>query len=290
MPTPPLQRHRKRPRVDALFAAPVLDESLRDLQDTVVALTAQLRTEHAARLAAEVRADKAEAARDEMHRRRQRLAAIGESTAEFAHQVRTPLASMLLHASRLEPQDERQAEVAGKIVAGIQELRRMIDDMLGFAAGVGCARQHVNVTELLHEVRDILLPQLGEGTQVAVSVTDPSLAVFANRDGVKGALMNLVCNADQASTGSIDILLHAHRFADTVHLCVTDDGPGIPDGIRARLFEPFFTTRSHGTGLGLAIVKAVAEAHGGSVDIRATGRGTSFSLQLSCEAAGSSGP
>lgn len=290
MATPPLHRHRRSERVGALLAAPVLDESIRDLQDTVVALTAQLRNEHAARLAAEVRADEAEAARDALRRRRQRLAAIGESTAEFAHQVRTPLASMLLHASRLEPQDERQAGVASKIVAGIQELRRMIDDMLGFAAGIGCARQHVNVTELLHEVREILLPQLGEGTQVSVSVTDPSLAVFANRDGVKGALMNLVCNADQASTGSIDILVHAHRFADAVHLCVTDDGPGIPEGVRGRLFEPFFTTRSRGTGLGLAIVKAVAEAHSGTVDVRTTGRGTSFTLQLPCEGAGGRQP
>lgn len=290
MGTSPLEGHRKRSRADALLAAPALDEPVRDLQDTIVALTAQLRSEHAARLAAEARADKAEATRVQQVKRRQRLATIGESTAAFAHQVRSPLAALLLHASRLEPRDERQAAVAGKIVSGIQELRRMVDDMLGFAAGVGCSRQHVSVADLLHEIRDVLAPQMRPGTRLAVSVTDPMLDAFINRDGVKGALMNLVCNADEASTGKIEILLHAHRFGDTIHLCVTDDGPGIPDGVRSRLFEPFFTTRSSGTGLGLAVVRAVAQAHGGTVKVQSTDRGTSFSLLLPCGAAESPDP
>ena len=216
----------------------------------------------------------------ELLQRNGRLSAMGASMAEFAHQVRTPLASTLLYAGQLDSADPRQARIAGKIVNGLRELRRMADDMLGFAAGTRCSRERVNVTVLLQELRDELAGQLADGSSLAVSVTDPDLEVTANHDSLKGAIANLVCNADEAASGNANILLHGHRFGDRVHLCVTDDGPGIADEIRARLFEPFFTTRSNGTGLGLAVVKAVARAHDGRVDFTTSELGTSFSVQL----------
>ena len=64
---------------------------------------------------------------------------------------------------------------------------------------------------------------------------------------------------------------------------MTDDGPGIGDDVKSRLFEPFFTTRPQGTGLGLAVVKAVVSAHGGDVAVHTSDSGTNFSLQLPAE-------
>ena len=219
----------------------------------------------------------------ELRQRNERLTAIGEMTAEFAHQVRTPLASAMLYAGQLSTDTPQQERVVGKILDGLNELKRMVSDMLGFAAGARRAHEQVNVTALLADVRDSIDGQLRVGTKVGVSVTDSDLCVAANRDALKGALLNLVTNADQAAEGPASILLHGHRFSDSVHLCVTDDGPGIDDDVRPRLFEPFFTTRPQGTGLGLAVVKAVVAAHGGEVAVHTSELGTNFSLQLPAE-------
>lgn len=281
MATPSIHRQVKRDSVDALLSAPhAFGESYSNLQDTVVALTTQLRNEHAARLAAALRADGLAAELRELQLRNDRLAAIGGSTAEFAHQVRTPLASALLYAGQLDTQTAKQARVADKIIKGLTELRRMADDMLGFAAGTRCARLPVNALELLQDVCDTVDGQLSVSTTLAVSVTDADLQVVINRDAIKGALLNLVSNADQAGVAECNILLHAHRFGDSVHLCVTDNGPGITEDVQARLFEPFFTTRSNGTGLGLAVVQAVAAAHDGEIELHTSDLGSSFTIRL----------
>lgn len=156
----------------------------------------------------------------------------------------------------------------------------MVNDMLGFAAGARCAQQRIGVRELLDDVYRSIKEQLGANTTLRVSVTDADLTVAANGDALKGALLNLVTNADQAGNGRAHILLHGHRFGDSIHLCVTDDGPGVADDIKAQLFEPFFTTRPQGTGLGLSVVQAVAAAHGGEVSLATSKLGSCFSLQL----------
>ena len=213
----------------------------------------------------------------------ERLTSIGKMTAEFSHQIRTPLAAALLYAGQLKAAVPDQARIAGKIVDSLHELKHMVDDMLGYAGGARRTHDMVNVESLLHEVRDAMRDQLKPGTRISVSVSAPNLEVAANRHAIKGALLNLVSNADQAGSVSTNILLHAHRYSNAVHVCVTDDGPGIPDEIKPRLFEPFFTTRPQGTGLGLAVVKAVADAHDGEVVLHTSELGSSFALQLPAE-------
>jgi len=216
----------------------------------------------------------------ELRQRDERLTTIGEMTAEFAHQVRTPLASTMLYAAQLDRSIPSRARVAEKITTGLHDLKRMVNDMLGFAAGARRPQQEVTVVGLLNDVSETLRGQLGGATGLRVSVTDGELRVAANEDAVKGALLNLVTNADQAGEGSVSILLHAHRFGDAIHLCVSDDGPGVPDDALPRLFEPFFTTRPQGTGLGLSVVRAVAAAHGGDVSVSTSSLGSTFTLIL----------
>jgi two-component system sensor histidine kinase FlrB len=221
----------------------------------------------------------------ELRQRNERLTEIGKMTAQFAHQVRTPLASAMLYAGQLDRSTPGNARVAEKITIGLLELKRMVNDMLGFAAGAQRAQQQVRVVDLLEDVRQTVDGQLGDGTTLRVSVTNKELEVAANRDALKGALLNLVTNADQAGKGKATILLHGHRFGDRVHLCVSDTGPGVSDDVRSKLFEPFFTTRPQGTGLGLSVVKAVASAHGGSVSVATSKQGTCFTIELPAEPA-----
>ena len=215
-----------------------------------------------------------------VRQRRERLSTIGEMTAKFAHQVRTPLASAMLYTAQLDTGSDRQRRAVSKIRARLQDLGRMVNDMLGFAAGTHKCDETVDVNELLADVRLTLEPQLEHGTELRFGVGDTSLRVAGNKDALKGALLNLVTNACQACGAGGIVTLWAHRDGDEIELAVEDNGPGIPEEALPRLFEPFFTTRPQGTGLGLAVVQAVAAAHEGEIRVTSTPSGSTFTLRI----------
>jgi signal transduction histidine kinase len=99
-------------------------------------------------------------------------------------------------------------------------------------------------------------------------------------DQVRRSLDNLVLNAIQNTPAGGSIILCATRAHDRILLRVSDTGPGVPEGIRERLFEPFVTGRADGTGLGLAIVREIARAHGGDARLLASSQGAVFELEL----------
>lgn len=232
----------------------------------------------------------------ELRQRQERLTAIGEMTAEFAHQVRTPLASAMLYAAQIDRTSEAQARVADKVVERLNDLGRMVNDMLGFAKGGHRAEEDVDVRDLFLDIRATLNPQLGERTTLELLIDGTSVdrgdanafVIAANSDALKGALINLIMNSSQAADGHGHIQLGAWRDDDWIFFTVTDDGPGIEADVMPHLFEPFFTTRPQGTGLGLAVVQDVARSHGGDVRAESLRRGARFTLRLPAADAGGS--
>jgi signal transduction histidine kinase len=125
--------------------------------------------------------------------------------------------------------------------------------------------------------------------------SEPSVpAVFADGDQVQQIVLNLVRNAIAAvpERGSVnvklarDTLVAAGRTAEAcVAICVSDTGEGMSDDVKAKVFDPFFTTRADGTGLGLPVVRSLVHAHRGTIDVdSAPGRGTSVTVRLPIEA------
>jgi two-component system sensor histidine kinase FlrB len=137
------------------------------------------------------------------------------------------------------------------------------------------------VSALIEQVAQCLEPRLDRRVRLTIRTLAPDLKLRGNTQAIAGALLNLANNAFDAVGDGLELLIEARRGVDCAELRVRDNGPGVPDELRSRIFEPFFTTRSRGTGLGLAVVKAVAEAHGGSVDLeRMAGSGASFVLRF----------
>jgi two-component system sensor histidine kinase FlrB len=211
--------------------------------------------------------------------RNERLSSIGEMTARLAHQLRTPVASALLYARQIKDETTNFSEPAGRICDRLNEVARMIDEMLCFAGGARGGSERITVGNLYRQILDISAEQVASGL-LQLALTKPDLVVAGNLVAIKGALLNLIENAAQACGATGRIELGAEALKDRICLTVSDNGHGIPAVIRDRLFEPFFTTRPQGTGLGLAVVKAVAGAHGGDVIVDSSSRGTTVALCL----------
>lgn len=244
-----------------------LSEAYQELQNQVAHLSAELAT-----------------ANGELARR-ERLSALGEMAAQLAHQLRTPLAAALLYVGHLARPGLAEADrlrFAEKTLSRLRYLERLVQDMLSFVRGQQGAPTAVAVRGLLEELEQVMEPQASlQGVALHIDEAAP-LMVSADRPAILGALINLVENALQASPPGSTIRLEAGSHGSPfAAFRVEDQGPGIADDIKARLFEPFFTTRGEGSGLGLAIVKQTAEAHGGWVEVEsAPGRGSRFTLFL----------
>ena len=217
--------------------------------------------------------------------RNERLAAMGEMAAQLAHQLRTPLAAALLYVGNLENPDIATAtrvQVAQKAVGRLKHLERLIQDTLLFARGEVLGRETFPVSDLLAEMGSTFEPLARERKIHFQIEREPGDgAITGNRKALVGALTNLVENAFEAVGEGGEVRLHCQRRRDQIVLGVKDNGRGMAAEVVARLFEPFFTTRSEGTGLGLAIARGVARAHGGGIDVRSEpGVGTEFAISL----------
>ena len=210
----------------------------------------------------------------------QRLTALGEMAAGLAHQIRTPLASVLLYLSQLENlslDDETHLQFVGKTRERLRHMEQMINNMLAYVRGQSNAQECFSLKNVVESLEQMLEADLrATGGRLQVANQAPDVLIRGNADALLGALSNLAVNAIQACEAVPRLLLSISRDPQgNTFIALQDNGKGIETDMQEKIFEPFFTTRSSGTGLGLAVVKAVVEGHGGTIDIRSSdGQGT----------------
>jgi two-component system sensor histidine kinase FlrB len=213
---------------------------------------------------------------------RKQLSAMGEMVASLAHQVRTPLATAILYASQMSKPsllEEKRQQFSQKILERLHYLERQVNDMLIFAKQGRLAMQGFSLQQLVTHVSESM--EAFEGGFTVDNQLQSDL-LLGNEDALRGALLNLLNNAVEAGAERIDFSVR-QSDAMNIRIVIKDDGPGIDEQQQTRLFEPFYTTKSHGTGLGLAVVDSVVKAHGGSIVCNSTlGQGATFTLTLPC--------
>ena len=228
----------------------------------------------------------AHAARERVQRN-ERLAAMGQMAARLAHQLRTPLATAMLYADRLERgglDAQERADLGKRILARLRSLERVTREMLRFVSGERGTQDAVEMGVLLAEAGEVMAPLMAvRGIAFTCEDRTGGAVLHGDRRGLAAALLSLLENAAQATAQGGKVRIDAMANSTRVRVRVTDSGSGIRAELLPRLFEPFFSTRSDGTGLGLAIVQSVVEAHGGTIEVSsAEATGTCFTLTLPC--------
>lgn len=207
-----------------------------------------------------------------------RLAEIGQMTAAIAHEIRNPLTGIRSAAQMVSLAPEQATEFAEIIESEVLKLNGLCEEFLEFARPMELRRGPVRLCDLARKVVRLEQPafqQAAVGLLVEFSAKDPIIQADPVR--LEQVLRNLLQNAREACRPGGCVTL---RIGEGV-LSVQDDGEGMDDAARERLFTPFFTTKANGTGLGLSNVKKIVEAHRGRVRVRtAPGQGTEFEVLL----------
>lgn len=240
--------------------------------------------------------DVTEAAQSEHDlRRSESLAAVGQATAQVAHEIRNPLGSIRLGVSMLR--DSISEKDALKTIAlverGIKHLNKLVVDITQFSRQKALERAPVDLHELVDMSLDLVSESISDKrTPVAKDFSEQSL--IGNWDGhqLRQVFVNLIANAIDASreespvTISTDVVTVSaaesgagpRRYA---RIAVVDRGRGMDPTTIGRIFEPFYSNKKRGTGLGLAIVKQIVEQHEGLISVDSeVGKGTRFIVDL----------
>lgn len=227
-------------------------------------------------------AEEAAHARNEALRRlcsEQRLAAVGQLAGEVAHELNTPLSNILGYAQSALPAaiDAEQRDALVTIEAQARRAGQIVRDMLAAARAPAPSLQVIDLETICAAFVRLVTPLARK--QGAVITLDPTGPVPVRGDAsrVDQILFNLVFNAVQAGASEVRLTPLA---ASTPELVVSDNGPGLPETVRTRLFEPFVTTKpaGQGTGLGLAISQRLAREMGAELEWVEPARGACFRL------------
>ena len=223
--------------------------------------------------------------------RSNRLAAWAEMARQVAHEVKNPLTPIQLSAEHLrrvfgDPKVDFAATLetcTQTILKQVRTLRGIVTEFSAFARPPAPVLERQDLNVLVGEALRPYQPGLPPGVTLTLDAVDGIPAVMADRRLLERAVVNLLENALQAvgEEGAIRVRLRSADAGRRAEIEIEDTGAGIDAGVKDRLFEPFFSTKTSGSGLGLALVKRIAEDHGGGVTLEpAPGRGTRAVLWL----------
>ena len=221
-----------------------------------------------------------------------KLEAWAEMASQVAHEVKNPLTPIQLSTEHLlrvygDPGVDFEKvlkECSETILQQVRALRQISMEFSTFASPGPLALEPLDIASLVHDTVDPYLKSAPPGVHVEVEAEPELPEVMVDRRLVQRTLVNLIENALHAVNGLAGggrISVQVSRRGAFVAISVRDNGVGIEPGARARVFEPYFSTRAAGTGLGLAIARKVVEDHGGSISIESEpGKGTEVTIQL----------
>lgn len=219
-------------------------------------------------------------------RRKDRLAAIGQLSAGIAHEIRNPLGAIEGFTELLARKihDESTGRLLNEIVQEVKHLNHIVTNFLTFAREPQLSYEPTDVGHLIEGTLTLLLSTHTQPITLAGTLPPSLPLVPIDPNEFRRALFNILINALQAMPAGGTLQVDAGVSEDWLTVTVKDTGPGIPDTVKDRIFNPFFTTKDDGSGLGLAIAHKIVEGHHGVIEVDSIpGMGTAFTIRLPLE-------
>lgn len=209
---------------------------------------------------------------------RERLSTLGEMSAGIAHEMRNPLAVISGYTKMLSKRvDDSMKPAVESIAKEIMVMDRIITDFLSFAKPTDLFASEVDLKEILEGCLSSL-EGISAGMKITVN-TEMLPHIRADEVLLRQACANLLQNAIESMPDGGELKISGF-MDDYIGITISDTGHGIPEGIRDKIFLPFYTTKERGTGLGLAIVHKIIVSHGGDIKVETCDKGTTFTIRF----------
>lgn len=211
------------------------------------------------------------------------ISLLGRLAASIAHEVKQPLAAIVLNAQAgLQWSEPSRADIGkvqeslNTIIAAGVHAGNVVRSVCNLARGHSRARSSVPVNDVIHAVLLLLQGELYKHrVEVRMPLRDDQHVVWADPVQLQQVILNIVLNAIESLSAVgeresvIDISISKVEATDLVHISLADSGIGIDEGYRERIFEPLFSTKPEGMGIGLPLCRSIVEAHGGKIWVTA---------------------
>lgn len=219
--------------------------------------------------------------------RSERVATLGRVAAQVAHEVRNPLAGLLLYSEHLKGKLDGKlahgdAQLIDKIIGTINNLAATTEQILNFARPVTLAPKRVDLNEVAQDVIQLLSTEIrAHDIETSLELDSSPVAGMLDEASIRAATLNLVLNAVQAMSKGGRLTISTSAGNRKLQMLISDTGSGMSLEQIKQIFEPFNTTKSRGLGLGMPYAQKIIHQHGGQITVDSTqGQGTQVKIEL----------
>jgi signal transduction histidine kinase len=217
----------------------------------------------------------------------EKVATLGRVAAQVAHEVRNPLAGLLLYSEHLKSKidgklPDADAQLIDKIIKTINNLTATTEQILNFARPVTLAPKRVDLNGVAQDVIQLLSTEItAHAIETRLELDSAPVAGMLDEPAIRAATLNLVLNAVQAMTAGGCLTLSTSTSGQKLMMGIRDTGPGMTAEQIRQIFEPFNTTKTRGLGLGMPYAQKIIQQHGGQIVVESSpGNGTQVKIEL----------
>ncbi|HXR99319.1 MAG TPA: ATP-binding protein [Pyrinomonadaceae bacterium] len=217
----------------------------------------------------------------------EKIATLGRVAAQVAHEVRNPLAGLLLYSEHLKGKLDGKvppadAQLINKIIETINHLTATTEQILNYARPVTLALKTVDLNDVARDVVQLLSTEISaHNIEIVMELDSSPVSGMLDEASIRAATLNLVLNAVQAMSNGGRLTISTGRDGKKMWMTIKDTGAGMsPERIK-QIFEPFNTTKSRGLGLGMPYAQKIIQQHGGRIEVESRqGTGTQVRIEL----------
>ncbi len=217
----------------------------------------------------------------------EKLASMGRLTSQIAHELNNPIYGIMNTLELLKteiPPESKRRRILELSLSEIQRLSEMLRNMLSFSKPEEEVKKKININQLIEGILMMMEKQMREGNiRIETELSDDTQEVMASTNQMRQVLLNLFKNAKEAMPRGGILTVRTEKRDNDLLIHIQDTGTGIPDEIRNKIFEAFFTTKQKvkGVGLGLSVCYGIVKDHGGDVKVESEeGKGSTFTISL----------